>query len=168
MPGEAFVDLGECRECGGKDKGKGKATTKWITPCIGDFGLVADLKNTISTTSPSSSTYSAAAAGTRFYTPLIPHGTKPVICPKLDVYALGVIAFELCNKFGTKSERVRTMEDLRVGKFPPGWGEEEEEEGGCVLREGVRGMLKREREERWSCEKVGGWLAEMEKVLVGE
>lgn len=123
------------------------AKPKFLSPCIGDFGLVVDLRE-------------AGVMGEEGSTLYRPE-RKERVCPKLDVYALGVVALELCVRFGTAVERVVVLEGVKKGKFPVGW-----EEGGCeVLGDGVRGMLCGRREERWGCERVEEWLDEVEGKL---
>jgi translation initiation factor 2-alpha kinase 3 len=89
-------------------------------------------------------------AGTKFYCPPILNNDN-TICPKLDVYSLGVIAFELCTKFGTKTERAVVLEKLNCGTFPREFDEHE-------LAEGIKGMLCGRREDRWTCAQVRKWL----------
>ncbi|CAI6343646.1 unnamed protein product [Macrosiphum euphorbiae] len=38
---------------------------------------------------------------------------------KVDIYSLGVIFFELLNSFNTEMERVKTLQQVRNGTFPP-------------------------------------------------
>ena len=85
--------------------------------------------------------------GTRFYYPV----SSGVICPKLDVYSLGVIAFELVYQFGTKSERSIVLDRLGKGIFPKEFETHE-------MADGIIRMLCTTREERWSCSDVRKWL----------
>jgi serine/threonine protein kinase len=99
--------------------------------------------------------------GTRFYcAPKEPRG-KSVICPKVDVYSLGVIALELAYRFGTKTERNIELEGLKDGKFPSGFECHE-------MAEGIKNMLRKEREERWGCAQVRRWLERLIKKIEGE
>ncbi|KAK6413114.1 hypothetical protein LTR95_017896, partial [Oleoguttula sp. CCFEE 5521] len=75
---------------------------------IGDFGL-ATLR-----TSGATST-NAFDIGTALYQPFaVPHPHSP----QLDIYALGIIAFELVWPFATRMERHATLSAVKVGTFP--------------------------------------------------
>ena len=62
--------------------------------------------------------------GTSFYiSPEIANGW-PQYDNKVDLYSLGVIAFELWHPFTTGMERVMVLRDLvEKGTLPPGWPE---------------------------------------------
>ena len=62
--------------------------------------------------------------GTSFYiSPEIANGW-PQYDNKVDLYSLGVIAFELWHPFTTAMERVLVLRDLvEKGVLPPGWPE---------------------------------------------
>jgi len=83
-----------------------------------------------------------------------------VICPKLDVYALGVIAFEMVYRFGTRAERNVVLEALGRGVLPDGFGDGESESESEMAR-GVLHMVCKKREERWGVAEVRAWLAGM-------
>ncbi|OQO09493.1 hypothetical protein B0A48_04894 [Cryoendolithus antarcticus] len=75
---------------------------------IGDFGL-AQLR-----TSGATGTHSLDV-GTALYQPsAIPHPHSP----QLDIYALGIIAFELVWPFATRMERHTTLSAVKVSVFP--------------------------------------------------
>jgi translation initiation factor 2-alpha kinase 3 len=93
------------------------------------------------------SSQAGGQAGTRFYRP--PSSSK--ICPKLDVYSLGVIAFELLNKCGTKTERAVVLSDLLKGIFPAKFEKHE-------MADGIKHMLWNNRDDRWGCTEVRKWL----------
>lgn len=40
---------------------------------------------------------------------------------KVDIYSLGLILFELLQPFGTESERVRCLEDVKQARYPHGF-----------------------------------------------
>ena len=161
VPG-TYIDLSACQD---KQCGKNGRMIGYITPCIGDFGLVVDMKNPEqemsklaiaggSESKNSISPYPFASnlptqAGTTLYCPPTPPQNDP-ICPKLDIYSLGVIAFELVCKFGSKSERIVALSGLKKGNLP-GFLEQE-------VARGIRGMTCRDRDVRWGCEEVRGWL----------
>lgn len=100
-PPYGSVDLSSCSSCE-------KRESLHIIPRIGDFGLVAALDDSclgIGNVKP---------VGTEYYRP----ETSARIDDKLDVFALGVIGFEMLSKFGTRMERVAALADFRRGVFP--------------------------------------------------
>ena len=164
---EGYVDITDCKECGVIESTKPIR----ICPCIGDFGLVVDLKACtaapLSTASevteeadsipfPFSGLQSTSQVGTKYYCPPKMPKTEPIVCSKLDVYGLGVIAFELINKFGTKSERVRVMDGLCKGILP-------KEVEGHEMAEGMTNMVRADRDKRWDCATMRKWLLDIEK-----
>ncbi|KAF1956076.1 kinase-like protein [Byssothecium circinans] len=137
------VDLSTCRHCPSRE-------CLYVTPRIGDFGLVAVLGDSAA----------SKPVGTEFYRP--PSGG--MVSEKLDVYALGVVAFELLQSFGTRMERIEALTNLRRGELPEGFGEII---GGYLGRkvEGLLvGMLRDDEEMRWGCEQV---KSEVEKIVSG-
>ncbi|CBX92889.1 hypothetical protein IAQ61_005757 [Plenodomus lingam] len=96
------VDLSSCKPCG-------QRTCIHMTPRIGDFGLVAALDDRSMGTDPD-----ARPVGTELYRP--PVSTR--VNEKLDVFALGIVAFEMLQKFGTRMERIAALTHLRRGLFP--------------------------------------------------
>ncbi|KAF2856412.1 eukaryotic translation initiation factor 2-alpha kinase-like protein 2 [Plenodomus tracheiphilus IPT5] len=96
------VDMSGCKPCGDR-------TCVHITPRIGDFGLVAALDDRSMAADPDT-----RPVGTELYRP---HSSTSV-SEKLDVFALGVVAFEMLQKFGTRMERIAALTDLRRGVFP--------------------------------------------------
>lgn len=164
---EGYADITDCKECGATESTKPIR----ICPCIGDFGLVVDLKactpapsSTASEVAeeadsipfPFSGLQSTSQVGTKYYCPPKIPKTEPTVCPKLDVYSLGVIAFELINKFGTKSERVRVMDGLCKGILP-------KEVEGHEMAEGIKHMVCVDRDKRWDCATLRKWLLDIEK-----
>ncbi|CZS89094.1 uncharacterized protein RAG0_00553 [Rhynchosporium agropyri] len=155
-PTHQFIDISDCKECGVSEQ---KAH---ICPHIGDFGLIHDLKVVAAdpAATPSKkqaalqpfpfSTAGSQQAGTKFYCPTQVPKKEP-ICPKLDVYSLGVITFEMVYRFGTKTERAITLDKLRDGVFPAKFEQH-------TLCEGIKAMLCQDRDERWSCAQVRAWL----------
>jgi translation initiation factor 2-alpha kinase 3 len=167
----------------------------YITPHIGDFGLVAEMQDpevsepSLAVEAPDSSTdastsgtpptaltpnfkiaaepstkgklaivpthpspgLSSRQPGTRFYVSPNSSNGKSVICPKVDVYSLGVIAFEMIYKFNTRTERVFELEKLKDGVFPKGFENH-------VMADGIKSMLAKDREQRWGCAEVRNWL----------
>ncbi|KAF2208960.1 hypothetical protein CERZMDRAFT_48195 [Cercospora zeae-maydis SCOH1-5] len=78
--------------------------------CIGDFGLVTQIAEPSAPPSPA-----VTAVGTEIYRPT--SATSPA-SPRLDIFALGIVACELLCKFGTQMERRQTLQALRKGAFP--------------------------------------------------
>jgi translation initiation factor 2-alpha kinase 3 len=138
-PSAGSINISSCPECPSGLHGK----PTFITPHIGDFGLVATQLAKMKD----------SQVGSKFY---YPPSTSGIICPKLDVYGLGVIAFELLYKFSTKSERVKVLEELAKGIFPADFESHE-------MAAGIRSMTKDDREERWDCAAVRKWLKEIKK-----
>lgn len=165
-----FVEASACPECVAimKDENEGKAI--YVTPCIGDFGLIAELKHSgkpstnlsgpgrrtsnspIYEPSPLA-TIAPKPVGTQFYRPPYMPSKEPIICEKLDVFSLGVIAFELVWKFTTKSERAIVLGNLNKGQLPVDWLH--------PFRDGIEGMTCSDRDSRWDTKMVRKWLTDM-------
>ncbi|RDL30785.1 uncharacterized protein BP5553_10130 [Venustampulla echinocandica] len=154
---EGSINLKACPECSPSSS----AEHVCIIPHIGDFGLIAKLDEP-SPAQPSQAgfspsplaIFSSIASGNQPGTILYraPKNTSSTICPKLDVYSLGVIAVELSKKFGTRTERVRVLNNdpskmldlCGLASHP--------------MAPGIRGMLCTEVDGRWGCGKVREWL----------
>jgi eukaryotic translation initiation factor 2-alpha kinase 3 len=122
---------------------------RFLNPRIGDFGLVADISaiNQDDTTSKQASRHSSTkrAVGTEFYRPPPPPpakqsstpGPKPeaLIDEKLDVFALGILLFELLWKLNTKMERHMLLTALsKEGVLPPDLARKIDPDGrACVV-----------------------------------
>lgn len=161
--------------------------TQFCRPRIGDFGLVADISHLDETTAEGTMTpYHKGpkiqrVVGTEFYRPPANNATPGYfdeykIDEKLDVYALGVIFFELVYRLNTKMERQLVLNDLTRGsvKLPSDFatkvdhGETRLDTGGVVadsLRTCIRGMLTPQPEQRWSCQKVKEHLRQTQKAV---
>lgn len=120
------VDLFLCDAC----RAAGKAHPLTLKVRIGDFGLVTALAQ-----SEDHHRFSSQPVGTEIYRPL---KDVPEASPKLDIYALGIVAFELLWPFDTRKEvtivplrrcrsanfqnlgmeRHDTISRLKAGKFP--------------------------------------------------
>lgn len=156
------VDVHSCLECGNSPGGQ----HTFITPHIGDFGLAAEIRKPQgdSVRTPRgehvfepTELARLAPAGSKLYVPQAPVN---VICPKLDVYSLGVVAFELLYKFGTKTERLFVLEKLKQGIFPSDLEDHE-------MVSGIKAMLHANRDERWTCADVRKWLEDAKERYRG-
>lgn len=123
------VNLASCSHCSKIDE------CQYVTPKIGDFGLVAALGESVT-----------RAVGTEFYRPAV----QGKIDEKLDVFSLGVLAFEMLEHFGTRMERVEALTKLRRGEFVEGFadncGDMKE-----LVKKMIAGMLAQNGEERLTC-----------------
>lgn len=156
------VNIMSCSECSHLDTSK----RVYVTPCIGDFGLIAEFKEPLKRSEsdpeipffePSRlSALQQKPVGTMFYRPVSMPKEEPVICPKLDVYSLGVIALELIQKFGTKSERATVLINLKKGILPA-------ELEHHVMAGGIKSMVCEQRDRRWDCGAVRQWLEGMQE-----
>ncbi|KAI9649943.1 hypothetical protein NHQ30_002528 [Ciborinia camelliae] len=159
VPSHDLIDVNRsaCPTCAGSaDQNKA-----YITPCIGDLGLAVKLADTTATpaagtstraielnSSPQLSRLGSKQAGTKLY---MPPGKSSTVCPKLDVYALGIIAFELITPFTTRTERHVVVNQIKSGVFPPGFENHE-------MAEGIKGMIAEKRSDRWDCARVRRWV----------
>ncbi|EMC91617.1 hypothetical protein BAUCODRAFT_299027 [Baudoinia panamericana UAMH 10762] len=100
------VDLFLCHSC----RENGEATPVQLKVRIGDFGLVAALAQPEHETGTQGS-----PVGTELYRPLTAISNTSA---DLDMYALGIISFELLWKFATRMERLETIQRLKLGIFP--------------------------------------------------
>lgn len=150
------LDLGCCMECKRSDD---PSAGQFLNLRIGDFGLVADLARPQSAGLASP----AKAVGTELYQPAF----AEAIDACLDVYALGVIAFELLYRFGTSTsgpsgfclpytndeigmERIDKIQSLRNGVLPEefltSYGET-----GVQVAENIKSMVQPDSKLRPSC-----------------
>lgn len=171
--------------------------SKFSHPRIGDFGLVADISH-LNYSSPDSPVDANTipklnrVVGTEFYCPpFFSNGLSHAdaveqfnysVDESLDVYALGVIFFELVYRITTKMERQMVLNALTRGieRFEPGSEPTRERPvfpddfekkvhcGGVKLPTGetvaesletcIRGMLNVQPGHRWRCEGVHAYL----------
>ncbi|KAL2829180.1 kinase-like domain-containing protein [Aspergillus cavernicola] len=189
-------DFEECLSCIA-DTG---TCSKYCHPRIGDFGLVADISH-LNDCSPGNSVASNnvpklnRVVGTEFYCPPfnrskeIPDPSEEewfdyTIDESLDVYALGVILFELLYRINTKMERQMVLNALTRGLqrqtsdvfirerpvFPADF-EQKIDRGSVVFHNGetvaeslktcIKGMLELQPYQRWRCSRVQNHLQEL-------
>ncbi|PYH96440.1 kinase-like protein [Aspergillus ellipticus CBS 707.79] len=180
---------------------------RYCHPRIGDFGLVADISH-ISDCSPTtdpdteptpvstiqSNRKITHVVGTEFYRPPLTTESTPTtttttntqeivysIDETLDIYALGVILFELIYPLNTKMERQMVLTGLTRGSFNPSKGKripgpcfpddfDRKIDLGCVVLDGedrtvaeslrrcIRGMLEPDPRKRWRFPEIRGHL----------
>ncbi|KAI3006569.1 putative integral membrane protein [Aspergillus niger] len=178
---------------------------RYCHPRIGDFGLVADISHINDCPPEGSSTMPQDAeihtvVGTEFYRPPIHaskagvaespgHNTKPasvyVIDETLDVYALGVILFELVYPLNTKMERQLVLTGLTRGSpgqtsttsIFPGDFSQKLHMGSMALADGtsvadhlmtcIRGMLEPDPQQRWRSPQIKKYLEELLSQVQG-
>lgn len=143
-----FYDVGSCHSCP-------ERRPHFLNPRIADFGLVADIKRSTDLDSP----LPYKAAGTELYRP--PASFVESTNEKLDVFALGILLFELLWRFGTKAERAMVLSGLHRGEVPPSFPVSIDVHCGNGVGENVvqciRGMVDKDAKARWDLERVEGW-----------
>ncbi len=162
-------------------------TKRYLNPRIGDFGLVADISGVNDEESISISKHTSRAVGTEFYRPP-PVPSRPdcsrAIDEKIDVFALGILLFELLWTMDTKMERHMLLTDLSkravlpktfAEKIDPhrrscrienrGHDRAEFETVGQCVEDCIRNMVATSPAERWGCARVRQRLDQLSKVL---
>ena len=194
-----------CRSC----QKQPESADQYCHPRIGDFGLVADITQ-LNEESPKDTVPSQKepniqqVVGTEFYRPpLNSEGLDDpaqqtgdstesqsyyIIDEKLDIYALGVILFELLYRLNTKMERQLVLSELTRGSnssssaavtaertaFPSDFAQKIDM--GCVVLDDglsvgesmmacIRGMLDPRPQRRWRCSNVKEYLREVLAAL---
>ncbi|KAI2487677.1 Eukaryotic translation initiation factor 2-alpha kinase 2 [Pyrenophora tritici-repentis] len=147
-PPYGSVDVSGCKPCPKRD-------CLHMTPRIGDFGLVAALSDNC--TVPDAF---AKPVGTEFYRPQTSSG----INEKLDVFALGVVAFEMLQKFGTRMERIAALNELRRGIFPDGLAESLGYMG-TEVQQLIGDMVQADEQKRLSCDQVKSEVGKLVHLL---
>jgi translation initiation factor 2-alpha kinase 3 len=134
-PPTGSINLSSCHHCPSREG-------QHVTPRIGDFGLVAALGNECL-----DSDTVAKPVGTEFYRP---EGGDVRVSEKLDVFALGVVAFEMLCKFSTRMERIDALTRLRRGHYPDGFAESV----GSEVLHLISCMVHADENKRSSCDEV--------------
>jgi translation initiation factor 2-alpha kinase 3 len=147
-PPHGSVDLSKCKHCAERQ-------SQHITPRIGDFGLVAALDDSCLDMAGFS-----MPVGTELYRP----ETGSKASEKLDVFALGVLGFEMLRKFETRMERVAALTDLRRGRFPDNFSNEVGDLGD-EMQQLLSNMLHADEQKRLGCEEVKLELVRMVGIL---
>ncbi|KAL2011285.1 hypothetical protein VTN00DRAFT_4003 [Thermoascus crustaceus] len=198
IPGDNEIDQEGCPRCK-SECATATTSPQYYRPRIGDFGLVADLSNYDDTRSPhggaltsfKNDTMPIRHVGTEFYCPPVPqfspsesggrqlhsHNNRYTIDEKLDVFALGVILFELLYRLNTKMERQMVLAQLTRGtgrerssgsdgdsNILPSDFAAKVDSGGTTLDDStsiaeslstcIKGMLEHEPQKRWSCKDI--------------
>lgn len=141
-PSHKHLDLGACSQC----RRRSNPTSRpHLNLRIGDFGLVAEIAR------PDSATLASPtkAVGTELYRP----PTREAVHESLDVYALGIIAFELLCPFETRMERHNTLQPLKGGVFPEDFMSSYGEDGSRIVNS-IKSMLNSDPQMRPSCAEI--------------
>ena len=155
-PDPGCVNLADCPDCLAHDSQPG---LERIRPLIGDFGLVAQLTHPAREGTSMPSLDMTKLVGTELY---VPSG-RPALSEKLDVFAIGIIAFELLWKFGTKMERYHVLGKLKKGELPTDFASKC---GGNSIEKLIRCMLSGE-EDRLTCSQVREMVVEILENSLG-
>jgi eukaryotic translation initiation factor 2-alpha kinase 3 len=162
------VDI-SCHDC------KKSNIKRYLNPRIGDFGLVADISGLHDEPATDISDFSSKAVGTEFYRPPPPsrQNSSDAINEKLDVFALGILLFELLWKMNTKMERHMLLTNLSkkstlpedfASKIDPSrrdcpiegagqHGSDPTTVGECI-KECILNMVCQSPAQRWDCNRV--------------
>jgi translation initiation factor 2-alpha kinase 3 len=151
-----FYDVGSCHSCPERRQ-------HFLNPRIADFGLVADIVADIERSTERSTELDSPlpykAAGTELYRP--PSSFVESTNEKLDVFALGILLFELLWRFGTKAERAMVLSGLHRGEVPSSFPVSIDVHCGNGVGEKVvqcvKGMVDKDAKARWDLGMVKGW-----------
>jgi translation initiation factor 2-alpha kinase 3 len=150
-PTQGYINIDKCADCDGEKL----PTSTFVCPKLGDFGLIYELKHYNPAHSlPSdldTSPFVSSNVGTTLYCPPI-SSEKSEPCPKLDVFSLGIIAFELLYNFKTDTERRVVLSKLGTS------GETPDDFASHPMKEGIENMVCRDVNQRWSTALVQEWL----------
>ncbi|KAJ5690622.1 hypothetical protein N7462_005014 [Penicillium macrosclerotiorum] len=164
------------------------SSAQFSRPRIGDFGLVADISRLEAPENGIMTPYHEGpkiqrVVGTEFYRPpvnmngsdALGYFDQYTIDEKLDVYALGVILFELIYRLNTKMERQFVLNDLtRSISFPSDFANKIDQgnarwDSGISVAETlmacIREMLTPKSRQRWTCQEVKDNLRPIYKFM---
>ncbi|KAL1961120.1 hypothetical protein VTO42DRAFT_3065 [Malbranchea cinnamomea] len=119
------ADGARCPAC----EDDGCDNTCYTVPRIGDFGLVADISPCEDDDEKAGQPILIRPVGTEFYRPPVPAAKEDEngnikagmpIDESLDIFALGVILFELLYKLDTRMERQMVLSDLTCSRITMG------------------------------------------------
>lgn len=147
-PVAGFCDVGSCPSCP-------DASPYFLNPRIADFGLVAEIVD-----SGMGAGSMSKPVGTELYRPREQGNTGGVlhrVDPSLDVFALGIVLFEMLWRFETKMERQMVLDRLQEGQLPKDFTTRMDTESdgmGELVSRCILGMVDRRPESRWTCDQV--------------
>lgn len=127
------IDLLQCSSC----RAENRSAAVKLDICIGDFGLAAVGELDREAASP-------VPVGTETYRPAFAVGHAR--SPSLDIYALGVVFFELLWESQTRMERHHALQRLKGGEHPADFLESESRKARDEAMACIEGMLAREGE----------------------
>ncbi|KAF2401163.1 kinase-like protein [Trichodelitschia bisporula] len=145
------IDLGACNNCVAGEREKWLSKGRYLTVCIGDFGLAMDMIE------QSESDRGLKNLGTVLYRP---ENTTDLPLRTLDLYALGVITFELLFPLSTGFERVTELSAIREGTVV-------KPEGSAYkgVRKFIHDLTAGCRESQLTCDDVRERVRRLEKLL---
>ena len=157
-PVNGFYDVGSCPSCS-------LSTPYFINPRIADFGLVAEI--TRGKDADGQHTHLKRIVGTEMYRPR--HSPEEQFSPtrideSLDVFALGIVFFEMLYRFGTKMERHDCLSNLHRAGLPEDFAAQLDQEfagAGQEISDCILGMVEPNPDARWTCEEVRVKVEEM-------
>ena len=148
-PASGFYDVGTCAACP-------DSSPYFLNPRIADFGLVAEIACSEMLEKPKAT----RMAGTELYRPARTQLDKEQVAEvdeSLDVFALGVVLFEMLYSFNTKMERHDCLSDLARGRLPKNFMTQLDGElqgAGAAISRCILGMVGCDPSVHWTCDKV--------------
>ncbi|KAI0402502.1 kinase-like protein [Xylaria palmicola] len=144
-----------CNLCAESDRAP-PASSRWLNPRIGDFGLVHQLTRGEVPPSSQSAADFKNDAGTAYYQPPRKSEKKD---EKIDIFALGVVLVEMLCPCSTAMERVGMLKGLQRGEIPAELRQNIRDEGHdseTIERvvQLVSCMIDEDPERRWSGSRV--------------
>lgn len=150
-----YFDVGSCHHCPGRK-------SYFLNPRIADFGLVAEIERSAQLEPQ----LPYKAAGTELYRP--PPSSTESINEKLDVFALGILLFEMLWRFETKTERAVVLSRLHKGEVPANFAVRIDVDCGHgighTVEQCIKGMVHRSPAKRWTLDMTKSWA----EALLGQ